>query len=188
MKYKLLLASLAAVVAVAVAGTGSVSATDYEKWDFGLSGTGSCQTDGSFKIVWNVDNPNNKYLKVFTSSNEAVVPVGTQVPKNESANFEQTVDGTQPATYELELKAGWPNNQDQDRVTNKTAVTLREACPQPAPEEGKGAVATPQVQTPTGAVKAGGGGGLSSSASSLVGLASSISLAGFGLRRLNREL
>lgn len=189
MKTKLLFASLMAGLALAIAGVGHVGATqnDYEEWTFYVSGSGSCQENGSYKINWTVENPNKKYLKIHQSSNEDVVPAGTQVPKNDSANFEQTVDGTQPGTYDLQLKGNWPEGQTK-KVTVDASVTLNEACPQP----GRGAevvttTPAPQVTVPVKAVSAGSGGARAAKLGALLGLTGSLGVLAFGVRRLAKN-
>jgi hypothetical protein len=123
-----------------------------------------CQPDGSFKIIWKVDNSReNQALNVTYSSNVAVVPVGTQVPKKQSANFPQVVNGSQTGSFSLTLKANWPG--DQTPRTKSATVALNEKCdqpvtpPSPAPSVGGqgGMVQGAQVNAPIGPVAAGEG-------------------------------
>lgn len=169
-------------------------------WDYGLSGSGQCQTDGSYKITWTVDNSTeNEALTVNSSSNTTVVPVGTQVPANQSSNFSETESGTTPATYNLTLDVNWPS--DHASHVKSANVTLSQACTQPTPPSnppsnppsspptgGRGGgevTTTAQVTTPpTASVSAGdGSASKTTNKAAMAGLVGSLSLSVLGIGR-----
>lgn len=99
-------------------------------WTYGLSGMGECQTDGSFKITWTVDNTaEDEALNITASSNTSVVPVGTQIPASQTEDFSQTVDGTKADSFNLSLTGSF--SSDQTLRTKEATVTLDKACDQP---------------------------------------------------------
>lgn len=185
------------IAAMIITGTTIVglSAAPAFAWDYGLSGSGACQPDGSYKITWVLDNTDastqHQVMTVKGSSNTAVVPVGTQVAADSTADFTQSASGTVAATFDLKLNVNWPGDQ-ADHI-QKAKVMLAQPCTQPTPPPttpptgGRGGGTPPvtpttQVQSPAGPVNAGGGGGsLSTSKSAVLGLVSSVSLAGIGL-------
>jgi hypothetical protein len=135
-------------------------------WYYRLSGSGTCQPDGSYKITWKVDNTSEpSALDVYESSYPSVVPTGQGVVAKHSAkSFTQIVDGTTPATYTLTLKADWQG--DRSRQVKSATVKLNQPCEQPivpeVPEEPQdvqdGEVLGEQVTViPVGAVNAGEG-------------------------------
>lgn len=210
MKNKILGLMMACVLAV-----GLVPGTAFA-WTYGLSGSGVCQPNGSYLISWVVDNTTEpEELKITSSSNTSVVDVGETIPAKQKETFTQTVPGTASGTFTLTLKGNW--HSDSQERTREGTVTLTEACTQPTPppvtppEGGRGGeeptvtkpvviaaattntptlspAKTPQVQAPVGGVGAGTGAGNSGNGS-LIGLASSLSLAalGLGLRRLSKN-
>jgi hypothetical protein len=101
---------------------------------YGITGTGACQTDGSYKITWTVNNTDtavNQPMTITSSSNASVVPVGTIIAADKSASFTQTASGTKPANFTLDLVGNWPSHQLNE--TQSGSVDLSQACTQPAP-------------------------------------------------------
>lgn len=204
MKSKLSLGIISGVFAVFLMATPAFA------WHFSLSGKGNCQTDGSYQIVWTVDNSQWNKTLVITSSDNPAVPVGTQIPKHQSATFTQTADGTKPAKYNMSLSGRWGN----EKWSAKADADLCKACVQPQtppnnpgnpgapvtpPAGGMGSgtvesvapaptATTPQVIVPAGAVNAGNGGAPKAvSVASIVGLIGSVSALGFGVRGLKKN-
>jgi hypothetical protein len=104
-------------------------------WTYSLSGTGTCQENGSFKITWTVNNGGENKDFHVTASNRAVVPVGTSVAKFSNQSFSEFVPGTTLATYTLQLSGNWPGpGGDSTIQTKSTSVTLSHACQQPRHE------------------------------------------------------
>lgn len=96
-------------------------------WTFGLTGSGVCEQNGSYKITWTIDNTTeNEALRITTSSNTAVVPVGTEVAADSKEDFTQTVSGSTPATFNLTLQGDWPS--DTTDRTRSATVTLTQPC------------------------------------------------------------
>lgn len=186
---KKLLLAVAALFAVVALNVGVAGATQVETPPSSLTGSGQCQTDGSFKITWVIQNTKGHTLKVTDSSDVTVVPVGTEVPKLSSANFYQTVDGTKAGSFKLDLKYIIKyGDDDEDEVETKdltATVSLREACPQPAPVVA--VAATPQVTVPVTKVNAGEGGARFAKLGALVGLSGSLAVLAFGVRRLAKN-
>lgn len=161
-------------------------------WTYGLTGSGQCQPDGSYKITWTVDNRTEREaLNIKHSSNPGVVPTGDgAVAAFQKKDFYQTADGTKPGSFSLSLKANWKS--DSTKRERTATVNLQEACKQPVTEttppvggQGGGVVQSTQVVAPVGAVNAGEA---SFNASYLLGLAGSIAIAAYGLRRLQRSI
>jgi hypothetical protein len=186
-------------LSIALAGLGTlvILSGTASAWTYGLSGSGMCQPDGTFKIIWKIDNTTeNQALRVTYSSNTAVVPVGTQVPKRQTANFPQIVypQSMQPGNYSLTLKANWPG--DQTERTRTATVNLNENCVQPVtpqPPTGQGAVTTPaavlgaQVEAPRGAVDAGNSSTSAGSIVSMVGLFSALAGTSYAIFRMRKN-
>lgn len=190
MKRIAVLAMLTALTFIGL-NTGSANA-----WTYGLTGSGNCQPDGSFKIVWKVNNlTENQPLRITYSSNTSVVAAGTQVPARSVSEFMQTVSGSVLASYNLTLKGNWQG--DQAQRTRSATVTLNEKCVQPvtppaptppsAGGQGAGVVLGAQVRAPVGAVNAGEGGASTSSLGTVVGLVSSLAVTGYGIYRFSRN-
>lgn len=201
MKSKLSIGILSGIFAVFMLATPAFA------WHFSLSGKGNCQTDGSYQIVWTVDNRQWNKPLVITSSNNPAVPVDTTIAKHQLATFSQSADGTKPAKYSLALSGRWGN----EKWSAKADADLCKACDQPQqppvdnppadnpPTGGMGggtvetpaaAPATPaaQVVVPAGAVNAGNGGAPKAvSVASVAGLTGSVAALGFGLRGLKKR-
>lgn len=112
-------------------------------WTYGLTGTGECQADGSFKITWAIDNTaENETLRIKKTSNETVVPKGTKVSAHLTGYFSQTVDGTSPTSTTLTLKGNFKS--DTTRRERIATVTNDVACEQPKPP----VIITPDVTPP----------------------------------------
>lgn len=110
---------------------------------FSLTGVGTCQDDGSFAIVWTVDNSGQKKdLTITDSSNPSVVPDSTVVTGGSSSDFNQTADGTAAGDTTLTLTGNWGNAKHEDTETG--TVTLETACTQPTTPP-----VTPPVTPPT---------------------------------------
>ena len=89
-----------------------------------ITGVGICHADSStFDITWTVVNSENKPEQVIVSSNESVVPVGTELGETESATF--TEYGVEAGTYELKLTTEWSNGL---RNTDAGTVTVAGDC------------------------------------------------------------
>jgi hypothetical protein len=189
---KVLLPALAGltILIAPVSLVGATGENPREPEGFRLRGVGSCQADGSFKIVWSVKNREDERMKITFSSNESVVPKGTRIPGNETMDFTQTVSGSTAANYSLVLRARFidRNGEEHEKEVQwrKDTVKLETACPQPSGGQGGGAVLGAQVTAPTGGVSAGGGGGVATGLSAVAGLTGSLAAAGLGLRRLSR--
>lgn len=181
-------------------------------WHYQLTGEGTCQENGSFKITWTVDNSSeNQPLDIVWSSNTAVIPAGTVVSANSSQDFYQTVSGTTASNYSLTIKGNWAG--DQTKQEHYATVTMEAACEQPQPpvtppvtppSGGRGggmptptpittpaapvAQPTAQVVAPKGAVNAGQDSKTTSfNAASALGLAGSLPILGLGVRRLAKR-
>jgi hypothetical protein len=185
----------------AIVGLGAAPAL---AWDYSLSGSGQCQPDGSYKITWTVDNSTeNEALSVSSSSNTAVVPVGTSVAAHQTAAYTETESGTTPGTFNLTLDVNWPSDSGSHIKTAN--VTLSTACTQPTPPPkqhhpttggrgGGGSVTTtstpPQVVVPVAAAVNAGAGGATQTINPLAisGLLGSVAAVagGVGLRRFKR--
>lgn len=127
-------------------------------WTYGLSGSGECQTDGSYKITWKVDNSSEKQaLTITDSSNTTVVPVGSKVDAYGKKSYYQVADGTKANSFSLTLKGNWPS--DQNARTRTSTVKLEKACDQPVTptpvEPTTNVLGTQVVTTPVGAVSTG---------------------------------
>ena len=177
---------------------GLISGTAFA-WTYGLTGNGQCQTDGSFKITWTVDNSvENEPLTITSSSNTAVVSNGTIVPSKTSENFSQVADGTKAGSDTLTLEGNFPS--DPTLLTRTATVTLKDACTQPvvvppttttpaptaAPVVTK-APAAAKTPAPVGSVNAGSGDAKSLDAVAAVGLVGSAALIIVGARRLSKS-
>lgn len=173
----------------------SIPASAYA-WTYSLTGSGTCQKDGSFSITWNVDNSRESQdMNITYSSNPTVVAVSTKIPAKKSSNFTQTVNGTKAGSYSLTLKSNWPSDQNQQ--IHSATVSLAHACDQPATraiESGSTSVTTTtapapapvtaaQVVAPKGAVNAGSVDN-DNKLASVLGLSGSAAIFGLGLRRL----
>jgi VCBS repeat-containing protein len=121
---KRILLSVMAGLALAVMPTAMASA-----WSFKVDGQGKCQPDGSFKIVWVLNNKSENKALTITQSNRASVPAGSIVPADQDKDFPETVDGTQPGEFTLTVKGNWPGEEKGQSHTK--SVTLKEACEQP---------------------------------------------------------
>lgn len=161
-------------------------------WYYTMSGSGVCQPDGSYKITWTVNNTSEPtQLEVRKSSNVDVVKVGETIPARQSENFYQTVDGTKPGAFKLELTADW--KEDRSNMKRSATVTLNEACQQPeepetpqtpeTPTNGGGQVLGQVTVVPQGAVNAGEGQG-TNYLMAATGLVLSIGAIVYGLVRL----
>lgn len=193
MRGKILTALFAVMVLVGL-NTGVAAA-----WTYSLMGSGVCQPDGSYKITWTVNNTTEEEaLTIQESSNPSVVPVGTEVPAEKTADFEQLVDGTKTGSYSLTLKGNWEG--DLEKQEKSAMVDLKGPCAQPpatppvtstqAPTPKPEAKVTkpqpqPQVQAPVGPVNAGGGPRLNVAA--ILGLTGSVAALGIGARRLLKD-
>lgn len=120
-KYILGLASVLVIV--------GLLASQVSAWTFGMAGRGECQPDGSFLITYTVNNPEKEKLRITDSSDTAVVPVGTKVDKESSADFPQSVDGSVAGSFTLTLKGNFKSDE-KIRVRQAT-VDLKEPCEQP---------------------------------------------------------
>lgn len=99
-------------------------------WHYQMSGSGACQSDGSYKITWKVDNTSEPtQLEVKQSSNTDVVKVGETIPARSTEDFYQTVDGDKPGTFKLELTADW--KEDRNNMKRSATVQMKQACEQP---------------------------------------------------------
>jgi hypothetical protein len=101
---------------------------------YGIVGTGSCQADGSYKILWTVNNTDtavNQPLTIASSSNTAVVPVGTIIPADQSESFTQIASGKTAANFSLSIVGNWPSHELNETQTG--TVSLGQACSQPTP-------------------------------------------------------
>lgn|GEM_PF-5295574 len=193
---KKLLLSTAASAAIVL-----VPASQAFAWTYGLKGSGACQSNGSFKITWVVDNTTeNESLNITSSSATSVVPVGTKVAAHKTASYAQSVNGAKVDSFTLTLKGNFPS--DKTIRTRSATVSLQQACAQPAPNptpsptpqpgRGSGPVVTPvatpvtQVVAPVGAVNAGEGSN-SGSVAALSGLTGSVFAAGFGVFKLRKN-
>jgi hypothetical protein len=198
---KKIAATFLAVLAAVTFSAGTAFA-----WTYTLTGSGTCQPDGSYKITWNINNPENEILTVQSSSNTTVVPVGSTVPVNSNKDFVQTADGKLPGSFTLTTGVNWPSDTS---IHSQTAtVTLAAACTQPTPPPaapvtppqtgGKGGdetvatvakakVTKPQVVVPVGAVNAGYGGATQQSPAAIAGLLTSLVALGFGLRMFVKQ-
>lgn len=196
------LLSVAAGITMAIVPTLSAGA-----WHYGLTGSGACEQDGSYKVTWVVDNTSeSQALKIKSSSNSSVVSVGTQIPAYKTATFTQTADGTKPGSFTLSLKGNWPS--DRNKQLRTATVRLADACTQPTPPQTPPTTPTPpvggrgggqvlgaqtvkptaQVVAPVGAVNAGDGSANTSlNAFALFGFIGSLAAAGFGVRRLVKQ-
>lgn len=164
-------------------------------WSFSFNGQGACQPDGSYKIIWTIDNTKEKEaLDIKYSSNPSIIPaVDGAVPSKQKRDFTQVVSGTKPDKFSMKISANWQS--DQQLRTAERSVKLKKACDQPAPvtptptqsEGGRGGVVqSTQVVAPVGAVNAGAG-TISSKLASIAGLFGSLSLGAYGLRRLRQS-
>lgn len=99
-------------------------------WTYSLTGSGSCQPDGSYKITWTVDNTaENEALHITASSDTAVVPVGTDIAAHQTQAFYQTAAGTAAANFSLSLSGNFPSDHT---IRNRDAsVSLSAPCAQP---------------------------------------------------------
>lgn len=174
--------ALSILLGLAILGlsTGTASA-----WYYRITGSGACQPDGSYKITWKVDNTSEPTtLEIHSSSNTAVVPVGTRVPARKFSNFTQNADGTKPGTFTLTLRGDW--HEDRNNQRQSATVRLSEACEQPvAPEEpGRGGeVLSEQVTvTPVGAVNAGEG-KVTANVAAVAGVVASATMLVYGIVR-----
>lgn len=209
MKSKLSLGVISGVCAVLLMATPAFA------WHFNLSGKGNCQADGSYKIIWTVDNRQWNKPLVITASNNSAVPVGTTIPKRTLATFTQAASGLKAAKYNLSLTGRWGN----EKWSAKADTDLCKACDQPqTPPSNPGTPDTPtipdtppaggmgggvtdtpvavptatttasQVIVPAGAVNAGKGGVPKSlSIASIAGLLGSVTALGFGLHGLKKR-
>ncbi|HUD06722.1 MAG TPA: hypothetical protein VMR34_02445 [Candidatus Saccharimonadales bacterium] len=169
-------------------------------WTYGLTGTGQCQTDGSFKITWVVDNSvENEALTITGSSDTAVVPVGTTVAAKSTEDFTQVADGTKAGSDTLMLEGNFPS--DSTMRSRTATVTLATACAQPVvippvtttPTPTPPVAATAQapapapVAAPVGPVNAGFGGVKTLDVAAALGLVGSAAIAFLGVRRLSKN-
>jgi hypothetical protein len=136
-------------------------ATPAFAWHFALKGTGLCQPDGSYKISWEINNQQwDKPLKITQSSNIAVVPVNTVIPKYGVQNFDQTADGTQKANYSLKLTGYWDLGHNKKEFWTATAkADLCQACDQPQQPPVDNPTDNPPADNPVTPPAAGGLGG-----------------------------
>ncbi len=164
---KLLTTSVIASLAIVTLSSGVASA-----WHYSIKGTGTCQTDGSYKITWTLDNTSEPTALEIKQSNRSVVKAGDSVPAKQKKNFTETVDGTKAGSYTLTLRGDWKG--DRSNQKQEATVKLDKPCEQPkqpeppkepetptTPEEpgrGAGEVLPAQVTVaPVGAVNAGEG-------------------------------
>lgn len=188
---------IAAAVVTSSALIGLSMGTSFA-WTYSLQGAGNCQPDGSFKITWTVTNPENEALQITNSSNQSVVPIGTQVaPSPPSTTYTQTADGTKAGSFNLTLTGHFASDTT-DRTMSDT-VALVGPCAQPVtpvtPPTGGHGSGTPTVpvekasaKVPAGPVNAGGGGAATEpSLGALVGFTGSLAGVGLGIRRLNKQ-
>jgi len=187
MKGKLLVGAVLSLVTFGLM-TGSVFA-----WSFMVNGAGSCQSDGSFNIVWTIKNDYKPTTFTVTqSSDTSVVPDGTTIAGGATATFPQTVNGTAGDTFKLTITGHWPKGEDEGFVTKTetASVVLDGACTQPvtppvtppATPQVLGA-STTQVTPPAGPVNAGTAASFGFDSAAILGATGSVGLVGFGLRR-----
>jgi hypothetical protein len=123
MKNKLISLAVGAFTLIALPASSALA------WTYGLSGSGQCQSDGSFKITWSVDNTSeNEALHITASSNSAVVATGTNIAAHSAQAFTQTASGTAAGSFSLSLTGNFPS--DQTLRDRQATVTLSSACPQ----------------------------------------------------------
>lgn len=185
MKSKLILA-VASALAVVFLSVGMASATKVESSGPSLTGKGECQTDGSFKITWKINNSTDEDYKITESSDPSVVPVGTKILEKTSQTFDQTADGTAAGSFTLKVKG----KLDDDSKTLQNTVDLKEPCAQPVPTPPvtvASSTPTAQVQTPPVKVNAGSGGARFAKLGALLGLTGSLAVLSLGVRRLAKN-
>ena len=159
-------------------------------WSFMVNGSGTCQTNGSFNIVWTIKNDfKPTTLTVIQSSDTTVVPDGTTIDGGQTATFPQTVSGTAGDTFKLTITGRWPKGEEGSVTKTQTgSVVLDGACTQPVtppvtpPATPAVLGATTQVKAPAGPVNAGSGSFAVDSAA-VAGVSGSVALIGLGLRR-----
>lgn len=89
-----------------------------------ISGVGVCHADSStFDITWTVVNSEDKPEEVVASSNESLVPVGTELGEEATATF--TDYGVEAGTHELTLTTEWSNGL---RSSDTGTVTVSGDC------------------------------------------------------------
>lgn len=190
---KLLLTATSGIISLATITfmTGSALA-----WTYGLTGSGQCQSDGSFDITWTLDNSvESEPLTITSSSNPAVVPVNTTVAAKSTENFTQDAPGTQAASFTLTLEGNFPS--DKTMRSRTATVSLSTACTQPVtipPTTTPPATtttttttptpaSTPQTPAPAGSVNAGTGDPMAVDYAAIAGVGASVGLVIYGTKR-----
>lgn len=119
---------IASIVASALMMTGLIGASALA-WTYNVTGSGSCQPDGTFKITWTVDNSaESEALNITASSNTSLIPVGTQIAGHTTKDYTQSVSGSQAASFSLSLTGNFAS--DQTQRTESATVQLAEPCSQ----------------------------------------------------------
>lgn len=125
-------------------------------WYYKLKATGSCQDNGSYKIMWKVDNSSEpEQLEIKYSSNTSVVSVGTKIAARQTQTFTQVVDGTKAGDFSLTLRGDWKS--DRKNMEVKANIKLDKACDQPKVEEPEEPTTPTTPVTPTVPPTGGGG-------------------------------
>lgn len=96
-------------------------------WTYDISGSAVCQTDGTNKLTWVIDNTVEPEALNITASNRAVVPVGTQVPAHQTGTFTESVPGTS-GSFTLTVSGNFPSDRT---IRTRTATVATTDCPQP---------------------------------------------------------
>ncbi|WP_234980876.1 hypothetical protein [Agromyces cerinus] len=115
-RFAAILTSLALGAGFALVGVAAPASAHHNT----ISATATCDVaTGTFDITWTVENSENRVETITRSSNEALVPVGTEFGKREVKTFTQTdvADGT----YKLDLSAKWDNGAKQ---SNSGGITV----------------------------------------------------------------
>ena len=92
-----------------------------------ISGTVACATGGGWSVTWSVTN-SEQITETITSSNRAVVPVGTTLSGAQTRAFAETVTTKPTSPLTLTLGGRWTNNVTASNSGSIPLASFSDGC------------------------------------------------------------